>query len=329
MSKKPYGLELYINNLILQLNELYPNIITEDQKEKVYLKFKDDPRIKTVEGYEEIKIIISGLFEHFINKYYNANSIKNYNPARWTDMKPNEEVKELYDTLEVLKEYGEHPIKIIDAGCGNGRNAIFLAQKGYDVAAIDVDEILIKNLEYSKIEYKVPDLKAFRINIIDYLKSQPDNSIDAIIDSGMSHYLNDETKYLYYQLAKRKIKPGGLYSILHYGEFEGDRNIGRSLNDLKKLTLGSESVIPWKEKTWLSDSENIKIIAYSSLLRKAGGNIPTETIKYMLWLKENTENYEPISTNSFKRGMTTSKIIILIVLLIIITFLSIILFIKL
>lgn len=289
---KTYGLELFINNLIVRTNELYPNIITEDQKERLYSRFKNDPRLKTPEGYEEIKKIVSSIVENYINRYFIVKDMKSYNPAKWSDIKPSEEVIKLNNIFEVLKEYGEKPKKIVDAGAGSGRNAIYFAQKGYEVTAIDNDIESINDIKRKSIDYHVPNLEAFNINIIDYLKTQPDESIDAIIDSGMSHYFNDETKYIYYQLARQKLKPGGFYSLLHYSEFEGDKNIGRSLTDLKKLTLGTEVIIPWDEVSWLSDDRNVEIKAYTCVLRKIKGNIPTDSIKYMLWLKGNTDNFE-------------------------------------
>lgn len=321
MSKKPYGLELFINNLIIQTNELYPNIITEDQKERIYNRFKNDPRIKTIEGYEEVKRIINSIFVNYINKYYSASALKEYNPSKWSDMEPCDEAKYVNDILEVLKEYGEKSKKIVDAGAGSGRNSIYFAQKGYDVTAIDTDINSLNTLKNNMLDYHVNNIEIFNINIIDYLKTQRDGTIDVIIDYGMSHYLNDETKYLYYQLARRKLKNGGLYLMLHYGEFEEDKGIGRSLSDLKKLTLGSEIIMPWQEKTWRDETNEFEIKAFTSILRKQGGNIPTDAIKYMLWLKGNTNNIEEEVIVKNKKGIVKPlTIIITCIVLIIIGF---------
>ncbi|HEX8737691.1 MAG TPA: hypothetical protein VF721_20330, partial [Pyrinomonadaceae bacterium] len=45
---------------------------------------------------------------------------------------PNEDLVELVETGKILP-----PLKVLELGCGNGRNSNYLANKGFEVEAID------------------------------------------------------------------------------------------------------------------------------------------------------------------------------------------------
>lgn len=77
------------------------------------------------------------------------------------------------------------PYKVLDIGCGEGKDAVFLAKNGYDVTAFDISETGIqkaKNLadiHGVKADFFKADIKDFRIET-DY---------DIIFSSGVFHYL--------------------------------------------------------------------------------------------------------------------------------------------
>lgn len=103
--------------------------------------------------------------------------------------------------------------KVLDVGVGEGRHAVFLAQKGYDVLGIDISSVALKKTKQLAREYKV------RVDtILGSFKSYKfqEGQFDAIInfyfvDEGINNKLQ---KYL---------KPGG---ILVYEAF--------TTNQLKK-----------------------------------------------------------------------------------------------
>lgn len=49
--------------------------------------------------------------------------------------------------IDCIKEYGISPCKALDMGCGQGRNALCLANKGFKVTAIDNSAIAIESLK--------------------------------------------------------------------------------------------------------------------------------------------------------------------------------------
>lgn len=77
------------------------------------------------------------------------------------------------------------PYKILDIGCGEGKDAVFLAKNGYDVTAFDVSDAGIqkaKNLAEIHgvtIDFFKADIKDFRI----------DADYDIVFSSGVFHYI--------------------------------------------------------------------------------------------------------------------------------------------
>ena len=78
--------------------------------------------------------------------------------------------------------------KVLDIGGGEGRNALYLAKKGYEVSVIDLSSVGIKNLEEAakhegvKINTQVGDVTELGIT----------DDYDGIVMSFMLHHLNTE-----------------------------------------------------------------------------------------------------------------------------------------
>ncbi len=91
--------------------------------------------------------------------------------------------------------------RILDAGCGNGRNLVWLLHEGYDVFAVDSQERVI------------PDLPAdhFRAEALEAM-SFPDFFADVAIVSAVLHFARSDEHFLaMLHGAWRVLKPGGLF----------------------------------------------------------------------------------------------------------------------
>lgn len=107
------------------------------------------------------------------------------------------------------------PLKVIDIGCGKGRNAIYLAKKGFEVYAVDY----IQNA-LSEVENKVKGAgKLLKIHLtqaeIDRKWPFPDNFFDIAIDSFSS--IDIETRKgreVYKKEMFRTLKPGGYALVM-------------------------------------------------------------------------------------------------------------------
>ncbi len=154
--------------------------------EKYYNKFNEDKRLKSRHGQVEF----------FITKFYLEKYLKKYNFK-----------------------------SILDVGAGTGAYSIMLANKGFDVTAV---ELVKHNLRI--IEEKTKDVKCFLGNAIN-LKKFKDNSFDCVLLFGpLYHLFNTEDKLKALLEAKRIVKPNGLifvsyvtndYAIITHGFVDG------------------------------------------------------------------------------------------------------------
>jgi SAM-dependent methyltransferase len=99
---------------------------------------------------------------------------------------------------------------VLDAGCGTGRNAIYLAQKGCTVEALDFSETALSVLRRRAIDSGVSD----RIHACSFPLSGPlgfpDAQFDLALDSYVScHFVDEHLRRQYHAELSRVLKPGG------------------------------------------------------------------------------------------------------------------------
>lgn len=103
-------------------------------------------------------------------------------------------------------------MRVLDAGCGRGRNLVYLLQRGFDIAATDAsaDAIAITRALAAAL---APSLGAdcFRLEPVDRM-SFADASFDVVISSAVLHFADDETHW-WAMLREmwRVLAPGGLF----------------------------------------------------------------------------------------------------------------------
>ncbi len=111
--------------------------------------------------------------------------------------------------------------RILDIGCGTGRNSIYLARKGFNVSACDFVAEAVKTAEIRsgslKIEFRVVDLGA--------RWPYPNSAFDALVDCNSTVNMREEARSMAIREALRVLKPGGYY--LFYGMKAG-RGTGNS-----------------------------------------------------------------------------------------------------
>ena len=102
--------------------------------------------------------------------------------------------------------------RILDAGCGGGRNIHYLLNAGYDVSAADADPNAI-----SEVMRLAADLNAslpptnFRREPVEAM-SFPDESMDVVLAIAVLHFaLGDEQFEAMMESIWRVLKPGGLF----------------------------------------------------------------------------------------------------------------------
>lgn len=118
---------------------------------------------------------------------------------------------DIYLLDQILKACFEKKYKILDAGCGEGRNLIYFIKNGYKVWGIDKNADSIQMLKYlvKSIDKAYP-LDRFLTGNIDNLP-YPDHEFDAIVSSAVLHFAENK-KHFFSMVSEmdRVLKPGGI-----------------------------------------------------------------------------------------------------------------------
>jgi SAM-dependent methyltransferase len=97
---------------------------------------------------------------------------------------------------------------IFDAGCGSGRNIVYLLREGYDVFGVDPDPKAI-----DAVRQLVPHIPAdnFRVETVE-ANSFPNAFADVVICNTVLHFARDDDHFRsMLRGAWRTLKPGGLF----------------------------------------------------------------------------------------------------------------------
>jgi tellurite methyltransferase len=116
----------------------------------------------------------------------------------------------LFDQL--LKERIVPPMKVLDAGCGSGRNLAYFFRTGFDVFGVDQSPEAITQIKLLAAEL-APDLAAdnFRVEPVEAL-SFADANFDVVISSAVLHFARNEEHWLsMVREMWRVLRPGGLF----------------------------------------------------------------------------------------------------------------------
>lgn len=103
-------------------------------------------------------------------------------------------------------------MRILDAGCGAGRNLRYFLREGYEVSAVDLDPGAVEKVRLlaSTLAPSMPDSN-FRVESVERM-SFPDACADLVICNTVLHFARDEEHFeAMLDGAWRVLKPGGLF----------------------------------------------------------------------------------------------------------------------
>ncbi|MBK7105030.1 MAG: class I SAM-dependent methyltransferase [Ignavibacteriae bacterium] len=132
-------------------------------------------------------------------EYENSNCFWGKVPAKY--------VKELCSLLD----YNLENFNILDLGAGEGKNAVYLAQYGAKIIAVDISDLALSRFEqqpnYSKVNLSITKF------IQDIRKISFDEStFDIVVAYGILHCLSTKLEIInYIKKIKNWIKPGGYF----------------------------------------------------------------------------------------------------------------------
>ena len=99
------------------------------------------------------------------------------------------------------------PYRVLDIGCGEGKDAVFLARNGYMVEAFDIAETGLAKAR-SLADHHQTHVDFFRADVLDF---EPEDTYDIIFCSGVLHYLPPEKRVPVLDRLKAHTAPHGLH----------------------------------------------------------------------------------------------------------------------
>lgn len=98
-------------------------------------------------------------------------------------------------------------LKLLDVGCGEGKDAVFFARNGYDVSAFDITDAGIEKTR------RLADKIGVHVNVFkaDLLEFRLDTHYDIIFSSGVLHYIKPEYREEIFDNYKRFTNDNGMH----------------------------------------------------------------------------------------------------------------------
>jgi len=102
--------------------------------------------------------------------------------------------------------------RVLDAGCGGGRNLVYLLRAGYDVCAADANAESVEAVRRlaAGLAPRLP-ADSFRVEPVEAM-TFPDGHADVVVSSAVLHFARDEAHFdAMLDGCWRVLKPGGLF----------------------------------------------------------------------------------------------------------------------
>ncbi len=119
---------------------------------------------------------------------------------------------DIYLFDQILRRRIVRPMRVLDAGCGFGRNLIYFLREGFDLYAVDADRDAVAEVR-SLAATLAPQLPAANIREepIEQM-SFPDASLDVVVSSAVLHFARDEAQFQAMLTSMwRVLVPGGIF----------------------------------------------------------------------------------------------------------------------
>lgn len=126
------------------------------------------------------------------------------------------------ELVRLLEDEVISPCKALDLGCGTGTNAIYLAQMGFDVTAVDISQVAING---AREKVAAADVRVHLMLVKLPGIFLPGKVFDFVFDRGCFHTIKNEERPLYADMLKEITVEGSLFLLLT-GNAKEPRNPG-------------------------------------------------------------------------------------------------------
>lgn len=126
---------------------------------------------------------------------------------------PDENLVELVENRRIL------PGKVLDIGCGPGRNTLYLQSCGFSATGVDFSPTAIA---WAKERNADRGLYAHFVNDSIFQIDLQSEAYDVIYDAGLLHHIPPHRRADYLTLVSGCLKPGGLFGLVCFNALGGN-----------------------------------------------------------------------------------------------------------
>ncbi|MBK5431518.1 class I SAM-dependent methyltransferase [Bacillus mycoides] len=182
---------------------------------------------ETISSYEDLLDMLDSLLREPTQFWDNFYSNREKGVPFFTN-KPDENLVNYFDKKLL------NPGKVLELGCGPGRNAIYFAEKGCLVDAVDLSQ---ESIQWATERAKEKNVHVnFIYNNIFDLQIE-EGTYDIVYDSGCFHHIAPHRRMNYINLVKKALKPGGYFAITCF--VQGGELGGADITDWEVYKLQS------------------------------------------------------------------------------------------
>ena len=104
---------------------------------------------------------------------------------------------------DLIKRFSPNSKTVLELGCGTGKHALLLNQKGYEVFGIDLSQTMLDDAKKNGIDCTIGDARTFRAN----------KTFDTVLSlfHVASYQSSDEDLLDYFNTASLHLKPGDIF----------------------------------------------------------------------------------------------------------------------
>jgi SAM-dependent methyltransferase len=140
-----------------------------------------------------------------------ADACRDWNERYRTGDLPWDSGRPSAELIRILREWEIVPCRALELGCGTGENAIYLAQQGFEVTALDIAPLAIERAE-AKARSASVSVKLLAADVLALPDLGP--QFPFVFDRGLYHAVRRENLEGYLRTLERVCAAGGWYLTL-------------------------------------------------------------------------------------------------------------------